>query len=760
MACVLHLFPRALESSYVASLRLVHRAAPAGPRQTVAFHRSLAREETPQQEPGLVVVEQRVHPFPHVVVERLSAMMLGWRMAVGRRGGWWTMAERRWRRGGREGSAGAMGVHEDARIETRMSTGETHVAAGEGQGKEASMQRYEADTSHWVTRALQSAAPAALSFRTAQEGISMDGAMTAERGGEGWESQGTPYAQLLRRQLALETRAVDEAVCRYREEASSRDARGEAASAGPGRALLTRWFQPMWEAVAAEQDAVRRRERGTDRGVYGPYLLLVEPQKLAVITMHGVLGLVLSEEEAGSVRLTRAALHVGKCVQAQVNLERLKAQAQRRSRKPAHGETDANLGMRSTTRAAEDRLAGSTLGKVEVTPEGAGESSTSQIHISQDSDYASDLDARMKQVRARWKRPGGGAVVVNRHARAALAQDAALWGPDVLAKLGTVLIKLLIESAKVDGHDHRLDYTEGGDAAPQIPAFYHGYQLGSGSMAKGKRGDHWKRHGSISCHPNVLKLVNDGHAVRASLSPRYMPMLIPPKPWTRRDDGGHLSLRALVMRTRGTKLQAERLRKADQESAAGTGQGLSQVYDALNALGATGWRINREVLQAMEAVWQAGGGIGGIPCQKNIVMPEPEELPPLHSYFGIQRRSRFGGLVCSWHLTPSSQKYKAELLRTHRSSRARVKRQNQELHSLRCDFMYKLQMARDLQKEPVFYFPHNLDFRGRAYPMHPYLNHLGNDACRGVLEFARPQKLGQNGLKWLLTHIANLYGKL
>lgn len=647
-----------------------------------------------------------------------------------------------------------MSIHEDARIQDTWR-GETHLNTTEPQTGWNQTTHEEAAHQKWVTRALQSAAPGSLSFRTAQEGISMDAGMDNERANDPHEAS-TPYAALVRRQLALETRAVDEAVCRYREEAKSRDARGEAASAGPGRALLAKWFGPMCDAVAEEQEAVRRREKGTDRGVYGPYLLLVEPQKLAVITMHGVLGLILSEEEAGSVRLTRAALHVGKCVQAQVNLERLRAQAQRRNRNITHKVIHEGGARNLAIEGVEDEQVDSTTEGLVAPSQRPGGSDGSDARFASN---ASGLDARMKQIQARWRRPGGGVVVVNRHARAALAEDAALWGPDVLAKLGTVLIKLLIESAKVDECNHDLHSKEWEGAPLQVPAFHHGYQLGSGSMARGKRGDHWKRHGSISCHANVLQLVNDGHAVRASLSPRYMPMLIPPKPWTRRDDGGHLSLRALVMRTRGTKLQADRLRQADRESEAGLGRGLSKVYDALNALGATGWKINSEILQVMESIWQSGGGAGGIPCQRNIDLPEPFEAPRFDSFFGIQRTNQAAGLRCGWHLTPSSQREKAELLRTYRSLKARVKRQNRELHSLRCDFVYKLQMARDLQEEPVFYFPHNLDFRGRAYPMHPYLNHLGNDACRGVLQFARPHKLGPTGLNWLLTHVANLYGK-
>ena len=56
-----------------------------------------------------------------------------------------------------------------------------------------------------------------------------------------------------------------------------------------------------------------------------------------------------------------------------------------------------------------------------------------------------------------------------------------------------------------------------------------------------------------------------------------------------------------------------------------------------------------------------------------------------------------------------------------------VRQQNRELYSLRCDFMHKLRVAQENRDEPALYFPHNVDFRGRAYTMHPHLNHLGAD---------------------------------
>jgi DNA-directed RNA polymerase len=57
-----------------------------------------------------------------------------------------------------------------------------------------------------------------------------------------------------------------------------------------------------------------------------------------------------------------------------------------------------------------------------------------------------------------------------------------------------------------------------------------------------------------------------------------------------------------------------------------------------------------------------------------------------------------------------------------------------------------------------FYFPHNVDFRGRAYPIPPNLNHIGDDLSRGLLMFAEAKPLGPTGLRWLKIHCANLAG--
>jgi len=78
-------------------------------------------------------------------------------------------------------------------------------------------------------------------------------------------------------------------------------------------------------------------------------------------------------------------------------------------------------------------------------------------------------------------------------------------------------------------------------------------------------------------------------------------------------------------------------------------------------------------------------------------------------------------------------------------------------HSNRCFFNLQLEIARAFSNE-TFYYPHNIDFRGRAYPIPPYLNHMGADHTRGLLMFSKGKELGLAGLKWLKIHLANLYG--
>lgn len=129
----------------------------------------------------------------------------------------------------------------------------------------------------------------------------------------------------------------------------------------------------------------------------------------------------------------------------------------------------------------------------------------------------------------------------------------------------------------------------------------------------------------------------------------------------------------------------------------------------------------------IEYVWSIGGGLGEIPKRFNDRLITPEMI------------------------RDSSFRDKLKLLKEHQK--------NRENHALRCEFLLRLSIAQSFKNTTNLYFPHNLDFRGRVYPIPPHLNHMGADINRGLLEFAEGKALGKDGLFWLKVHVANKIGK-
>ena len=329
----------------------------------------------------------------------------------------------------------------------------------------------------------------------------------------------------------------------------------------------------------------------------------------------------------------------------------------------------------------------------------------------------------------RLKRKGQNGVtipIINARAIKLLGKDGE-WTEPLIAKVGASLLNLLVQFAKVNSKE-----TEAIGSEPEIPAFVHDYRYEKSA----KRKKPMKMVGVVKPHARVLELIEDGHALRATVRARLLPMIIPPKPWTQYDVGGYLTTRSPVMRTRGSDLQVSGVKNA--------GAAIRPVYKALNILGRTPWLVNPFVHNVIEKVWATGGGLGSLPSLNNVPMPEPPANTPIEKLKQVEQDDE----DVPHYATPLA-KWKRECLK--------VEQQNRDLHSLRCDTTYKLEVARAFAQRK-FYFPHNMDFRGRAYPIPPHLNHMGSDLCRGLLQFAEKQAIGERGLRWLKVHTANLFG--
>jgi DNA-directed RNA polymerase len=217
----------------------------------------------------------------------------------------------------------------------------------------------------------------------------------------------------------------------------------------------------------------------------------------------------------------------------------------------------------------------------------------------------------------------------------------------------------------------------------------------------------------------------EAHARCSLMEPHYLPMVVPPKPWTTPFDGGYLD-RGLKL-----KLVSSNLVRREYHEELKTAK-MPNVYRTINALQDTPWRIQRKVLSVLQEVWDSGSRLGGLPACDDLPLPikpwgdgEPESTDQL-------------------------KEWKARMARTIDA--------NEKMYSKRFQMQRKLWMAQMLKDDEALYFPHTLDWRGRAYPVVAALNPQADDTGRALLEFAHGMPLGEEGGFWLAVHGANSFG--
>ncbi len=204
--------------------------------------------------------------------------------------------------------------------------------------------------------------------------------------------------------------------------------------------------------------------------------------------------------------------------------------------------------------------------------------------------------------------------------------------------------------------------------------------------------------------------------------PYYMPTIIPPKEWQGLLGGGYHSdaVRPLELVRRARKEHKELLTAGD----------LTMVYRGLNAIQNTPWQINRQVLDTMQQLIRAGSEVAGMVPLTDVPMPpKPYDIDT----------------------NPAAlQQWKWDARDAHTANYRR--RQDRLIqHGL-------IELAERFKDEAAIYFPHNLDFRGRAYPVPLVLNPQGSDNVKGLLQFAKGKPLGDDGERWLAIQGANTFG--
>jgi DNA-directed RNA polymerase len=75
------------------------------------------------------------------------------------------------------------------------------------------------------------------------------------------------------------------------------------------------------------------------------------------------------------------------------------------------------------------------------------------------------------------------------------------------------------------------------------------------------------------------------------------------------------------------------------------------------------------------------------------------------------------------------------------------------------DLQRKVRACRRLLNERHIFFPYQLDYRGRAYPVPQTVNPQSDDPGRALLEFADGKLIEKTGTDWLAVHVANTFGE-
>uniref|UniRef100_A0A8C3LJ79 DNA-directed RNA polymerase n=1 Tax=Chrysolophus pictus TaxID=9089 RepID=A0A8C3LJ79_CHRPC len=281
------------------------------------------------------------------------------------------------------------------------------------------------------------------------------------------------------------------------------------------------------------------------------------------------------------------------------------------------------------------------------------------------------------------------------------------WPYVLLMRLGMYLLEILVHAVKVPRN------TLNPRLPPKlIPVLYHIYSFRSS----------WQV-GLIKPHPIFSQIVSDAAEAVLTFNSSAIPMLCPPVPWTSPHFGAFVLSDTKLMRYVDGAIQHQQL--LDQCPQVN----LHPVLDALNQLGNCAWKINQPVLDIIISIFNDKGN-------EKLDIPPPVSEAPKPS------------------VSPSSS---SALHKSQKHELLLCKKKAAEMHSLRMDALYKLSIA-NYVRDKVFWFPHNMDFRGRTYPCPPYFNHLGNDVTRAILLFAEGRPLGPKGLDWLKIHLINLTG--
>lgn len=242
----------------------------------------------------------------------------------------------------------------------------------------------------------------------------------------------------------------------------------------------------------------------------------------------------------------------------------------------------------------------------------------------------------------------------------------------------------------------------------------------------------WYKKGTVKavfCHPETEKWLNKAHEKASTMHPLHIPMIVPPKDWTGRHDGGYYTKQMPLIA--GSTI--------DRVSEVNDNTHIPQlVLDTINTMQRTPWRINTRILDVAKELIEREYRLGVLDSIEDIIWP-PKPVP-----------------------ADQMDQWKKDNPEEFKHWKKRMAAAYDEIQSRKSKALQQwttISVADKFREYENIYFPWNMDFRGRMYTVSYPLSPQGSGLAKGLLEFAEPRPLGESGAYWLAVHGANCYGE-
>mgnify|MGYP003325466158 CR=1 FL=1 len=232
-----------------------------------------------------------------------------------------------------------------------------------------------------------------------------------------------------------------------------------------------------------------------------------------------------------------------------------------------------------------------------------------------------------------------------------------------------------------------------------------------------------RRYCVIQASKDIREWVKSCHEYHETLEPMFLPMIAKPLEWRNPWIGGYASMewkpRPLV-KSRSKVYQAS---LATSMPAA--------VYSAVNFVQNTPWVIDHQTMDLVKECWKDGISIDGLPPSRD------EELPTKPINIDTDQQAR----------------------RDWRKAAAKIHFLNESYESQRLLTLKSLFVADKMAGQSRIWFPHQLDFRGRGYPLPLFLHPQGVSYAKAMLRFADGAPLRTDAEQFpLYIQVANKFG--